>query len=379
MIDIEKLEQAIKASGYTKTEFAIELGISRYLKKETIVKRSLYDPICHLLGIDLVHLLHVKYEGIQKGSNEDMTTRRDILRYGSLVAASAFLPVNLTEEHVDQWENKIVACWALSRQGDSALLHLHRLLPIIEVTYAVSWEGGTNHEKVRNLAAQAHLLASMLALHSNNIAAMIDHCDQAIVYSKHDLNLLAAALIRKAVAHQYNHETEQMIHSYRQAYHLANQQQSPLLQGRAAAGLANALALQKDAQGVDRYLHRAHEVFPVHPEQDPTYRYADCDRFSLEFLTGLSHLRLDQPKQALTAFEQAKTLPIALKDRIEVYNSEAETAIALNDQERFISAIQHAVYGARSIQSQKRLHSSYELCDVAKNVWKDRRIQKLVV
>lgn len=63
---------------------------------------------------------------------------------------------------------------------------------------------------------------------------------------------------------------------------------------------------------------------------------------------------------------------------IEIINHQAETAIALGDQELFTAYLQDGLKGAKQIGSEKRRHEVWDIYEQAKKTWRnDKKILML--
>ena len=134
-------------------------------------------------------------------------------------------------------------------------------------------------------------------------------------------------------------------------------------------------------QGAKRYIGLTYESFPEHPRDDPSSLYTDYGRPSLSLWSGLTWLSLDEPSTAWEIFAQVgglnPKLVISERNRIEIINHQAETAIA-GDQELFTAYLQEGLKGAKQIGSEKRHHEIWEIYEQAKKTWRnDKKILML--
>jgi hypothetical protein len=94
---------------------------------------------------------------------------------------------------------------------------------------------------------------------------------------------------------------------------LLNDQVTPLVKGRAYAGLAEVYAMRQNLQGSMRAMGLAYEHYPLKPEEDPAYPYLRASRYSLYVFGDVqSRLFLGQPKEAnkaLIAMQQETNDP----------------------------------------------------------------------
>ena len=84
-----------------------------------------------------------------------------------------------------------------------------------------------------------------------------------------------------------------------QAVSLLSENVTPLLKGRAYAGIAEVYAMRGQFQEAMLAMGLAYEHYPLKPEDDPAYPYLRASRYSLYvFGDAQSRLFLGQPKEA---------------------------------------------------------------------------------
>ena len=102
----------------------------------------------------------------------------------------------MAEEFLAHCTASITTCWYLLRGYEFGVVEqaLSHYVPTLET---LAYQPSKYQEIAAHLAAQARLLASLLALHQNNIPSKEHHCKQAVQLGQlaHDENLHVQALI----------------------------------------------------------------------------------------------------------------------------------------------------------------------------------------
>jgi hypothetical protein len=162
------------------------------------------------------------------------------------------------------------------------------------------------------------------------------------------------------------------LQAYQEAFRYINEI-SPLLRSRLYVQAATVLVQHQHEEDAKRYISLAYESFPTHPKDDMSYLFADYGRSSLSLWAGLTWLELDNPKEAWETFAQVgglqPTLIASERNRIEIINHQAETAIALGDQELFKAYLKEGLVGAKRLRSEKRRREVWDNYEQAKRTW----------
>lgn len=144
------------------------------------------------------------------------------------------------------------------------------------------------------------------------------------------------------------------------------------------------LAVVYAQQGQERealqFLDTARNIYPEYPENDPSFLYAEFSPASMFLEDGLTHLALTQhfpnrgyDQKARDIFaqidgQQAKS-PVPERIFFEIVNQQAETALALKDQERFRVYLEQGIKGATILQSKQRRREVVDAYKKARIIW----------
>jgi len=276
----------------------------------------------------------------------------------------------------------LTECWhAMKGNG---LAHTEQVLPTyLSVLTSLVRQPSSQHVHVAALLSRAHQLASLVALHHNNLVARLQHNQQAVQYAtlSGDSDLQIAALMRLAYTYHSRKQPQKALTTYQQAFSLLPNV-SPFLHGRIYVGLASAYAQCGDKQEAERALGLLHE----HP-LSANYKiddilYADFGHPLRILYEGITRLTLNQPEAAWNVLSRIETLQsevvVPERIRLEIVNQQAEVALALKDQERFTASLKEGITGAQTIQSEKRHQEARDIYWQAQVLWpREARVQEL--
>jgi len=243
--------------------------------------------------------------------------------------------------------------------------YLPKLTPLIQEQ--------AHRKTAANLASQGYQILGILEGHKLNLHQRRKHQQQAVDFSRlaEDKNVQSAAEVQLASAFQYLNDPEKVLQIYESVLPFI-EQISPLQKSCVYLGLADASVQCDKEQDALRYLGLAREVFPEQPENDQSFLFSDAGYFSLALYEGLTHLGLGNAREALEAFEQITKYPDGAtpeRVRVEIINHEAQTAIAMRDQELFKKYLLSGLEGATRLGSEKRRQEVWSAYGLAKNVW----------
>lgn len=222
----------------------------------------------------------------------------------SAVAAEDFLPMCAA--------GLVAARNLLSTEDMSMIAGVVRMyLPTLE---SLAQRSSLHQKQAAHLASQSYLLATIVADHYHKL-------DQTEAYSRAarrygqlaaDPNLTAAALARLAVKFDYEGRDLLALRTYQEAAALPDfERVTPLLQGRIYAGLAGTHSYCGHEQEAFRYLGMAKEIYPIIPQNDPTYHFAYSGADTLLLWEGLVYKHTGRYEQALDAFlQKGKLTPL---------------------------------------------------------------------
>ena len=266
------------------------------------------------------------------------------------------------EQLLTRCATSLVACWHLMRGSEYAVVEV--LLPTyLPLLASLAQESSKYQSTVASLATQGYRLKGILALHRNDTKARDAYFQQAVYYAEIAQNpgLLVAALISLAYHQPDPEEAEQLYQkalTYKQAI-------SPLQRSRLYAELSVACAQQNREGEAMQFLSLAGQDYPAHPENDPSFLYAEFSPSSMILEKGRVHLALTEhqpngqyPQQAWETFADIETDPsklvISERIRYEIVNYQAETALALRDRDLCCDYVERGALGAVVLGSVKR-------------------------
>src|SRR5581483_678200 len=337
-------------------------------------------------------------QGIQAAlteSGEDQTMdklRRQLMELAvSLAGTTLLLPIQTSiaaEEFLPQCAASIKGCWQLSRGKDLALAEemLATMLP--ELTKLASYPS-KYHQTAAGLAAQCKFLQAVLAMHRLNFVGREMYCLEAVQWGQLSgvRNLEAAALCRLAYTYKVcpPERPEKAIDIYQAALYALGDEPS-LIKSDITMGLADAYAQCKEERKALETIEAAKAHFPAHPEQDPSFLYADCGWSKLYMLEGQTYLDLARHypdrgyyQKAYAIFSHSSTVQ-AVAERItsETLIYQADAARGSGDLDLFAACLKDGTLMALSLGSQKRYNEAWTVFQGTPQKWLgERQIQEL--
>ncbi len=331
---------------------------------------------------------------LEKENNQDMDASRRIIVAGLLSLISGMAvplewwehlthsqPSPMTIEEFNYFQQLVESCWGLCNGGEWRIAE-----QVLDSFLFDAIRHASKQREAALLAAQGLVLQSILQAHQLKLANMVPLCQQAVLYAKRaeDHTTLCASLNGLAVAFKYNQQLEESFKSYLEALSYCDNQTSPLVRSRIYAGAAAAFARKGRKQESDLYIHLAYECFPDHPEQDPHFLSADHGLYMISYYHGLSYLALDQPDEALQAFEHYKAYQpmsaVPQRNQLEIINHQGKASILSNDPETYALYLKDGINGALELRSRKRLGEVVDIFrqDMPKSWLTDRQIKPIV-
>jgi|GEM_PF-7054200 len=293
------------------------------------------------------------------------------------------------EDFLIQCAASITACQHLLRKNGLAPVEyvLSKYLPTLK---SLSLQPSTYQEKAAYLTSQAYRLANILALHQNNLVAKEAYCRQAIQQSliAKDEGLYIAALKGLAVTFYYSRRSEDTRQTYQQALRCCDSAPA-LLRSCVYAGLAEAQASCGEEQEALSSIALAHQSFPVYPERDVSFLYADFDRYQLFLWEGLAYFALgrhffssDEEQKSRGYYERAWEAFVHIdegqgqiiaseRDRTDILNRLATTALALGDRAQFLTYFEKGVQGVAALGSKRRTEELAKTYRKGRTTWPD--------
>jgi tetratricopeptide (TPR) repeat protein len=186
----------------------------------------------------------------------------------------------------------LAACWHLMRGSDLDAA-ARALSPCLLPLDAAARRESRHQQAAAALAAQAHRICGIIALHRQQLAVREQHCRQAVELAamSGDPGANAAALISLASTWFYAGDPERAAASYEGALAVAGAV-PPLLRSRAHAEAAVAYAQLGRVQDALRGCGLARDLYPASPDADPAWLYAEWTPASLALEEGLSYAAL---------------------------------------------------------------------------------------
>ena len=325
---------------------------------------------------------------------QNKTSRREAIR--DVLSFLAGIPLALLgletnnvatlseEEILPLYVSGIPACWQLYFDGEIAEVE-HVVSSYITHLSAAVHRIPKHQEMIASLASQAHQLASLVVLEHEDFRESLNHCDQALVYGKltDNPNILLGAYIRRANTLYYHKRLSQMLQNYQEALQTVNiKAASPLIQGRVYSGFAGSLSFfDGHKQQALRYEGLARDVFPDHPEDDPSFSFTHASHYIINLNATNVHLNLGNPKAAEAAILQAaEYVPKTTNPRyIELLNYQALVAIAQNDLEQSCTHIETAIALSKSLGSDLYISDARSKVSDMPDHWKrESRVKELM-
>ena len=285
-------------------------------------------------------------------------------------------PVHFAEEFLPQCTAGIMACRYLMKGQDffPAEQILAQYLPVLE---SLMQQPSKYQQVATHLALQCDILAGILALHQLRPADRERYCQHGIRYSQliDDQSLQATVHINLASTFFYLADPNRALQIYQKAFP-SIQEYSPLTQSNFYVTQAASYALHRRDAEARHSLDAAHQCFPMHPEHDPAFLYADFGPSSFFMWEGVTLLELArhdlaQPQEAWNVFAQVEHADsrfiMSERSRIEIINRQAETALVLDDLDTFCGYLQRGIEGAKRLGSARRQQEAIE------NYWQARQ------
>ena len=321
--------------------------------------------------------------------NESRLSRRDALVMVAGLPLSLLVKIPsehttaiFAEEFLPQCAASITACWHLMRGNDFIIVE-NMLIATIPHLLTLARQPSIYQKSAAKLTSQGYILAGLVAVLQLKHSMAESYCKLSIQYSRiaEDHNLEVAGLKHLAAKYLSAKYPLKTLSTYQEAFPLV-ESVSPLLRSRTYLGLALAYAQCGQKQEALKYLALTQDTFPEHPEDDPSFTYADCGLSSIYHYEGLMYLEFNQPKEAWKTFAQVERLKpkIVVPERtiVEIVNCQAESAVADRDLEKACACVQSGVAGAVRLKSEKRFNDTFTIYKQMRQVWPfERRVQSL--
>lgn len=291
-------------------------------------------------------------------------------------SASTFI----VEELLSRCAASITACWHLLKGSELSIVE-RTVSSYLPALVQLAQQPSRYQKVAARLVTQGYRLKGIVALHQNNIKARERCCQRALHYSEiaEDSSSLVAALISLASTSYYDNNPIKAASIYQKAL-LHLDRIPPLQRARLFIELAVVYAQQGQEQEALHFMDLAQKAYPKHPEDDPSFLYAEFSPASMILEEGLTHLALAQHypdrvygKKAWSTFARIKGpqlgVPVPSRIFFEIVNQQAETALVLRDQELLRTYLEKGLQGANALSSKQRRREAIEIYKKAQNIW----------
>ena len=255
--------------------------------------------------------------------------------------------------------------------------HVESILPVYLAQTSALVKPGPLDKEAARVASMAYQLACELATDREDFGIAQQVGQQALRYGQiaEDRSLQVASLIGLANIGFHRRHSSSARHHYQQAIALFDESVTPLLKGRAYAGIAEVYAMRGETQEALRAMGLAYEVYPMVPENDPAYPYIHASRYALYvFGETQSRLFLNQPREAEYAMEalrreqntDAENEPVT---RLDLLYYQAESRWQQGELEGSMFSLQEAARIARRLGSRLYFNKLEEIYQSMRERW----------
>ncbi len=284
-------------------------------------------------------------------------------------------------EFLPQCAASITACWHLLK-GDG-LGAVEQILPKFVPTLTdLALHPSAYQQEAGYLGAQANILQAILAMHQLNVVGRERYCRAAIKCGRvsGDNRLTAAALMYLGYTYSFCYrpqKPELAIQAFLDGLNVLGGEES-LIRSDIAMGLAEAYAQCRNEHEALHYMTVAQDAFPIYPESDPSYVYAECGLNTLYQWEGKMYLELAGVYEG-RGYEQsawdaiaksAGTLSVSERSTNETIIYQADAARLLGDLRAYTGFLHDGAQMALVLGSQKRYAEAYEAYQRMPEKWR---------
>lgn len=293
-------------------------------------------------------------------------------------------------EFLPQCAASITACWHLLK-GDGLAAVEHILPKYVPALTALALHASPYQQEAGYLGAQANILQAILAMHQLNVVGREHYCKAAIKCGRFsgDNRLTAAALMYLGYTYSFCYRPqmpEQAIPAFLDGLKVLGSEES-LIRSDIAMGLAEAYAQCKNEHEALRYMTIAQDAFPIYPENDQSYVYAECGLNTLYQWEGKMYLELagvyegrGYQQNAWDAIvRSAGTQSVSERSTNETIIYQADAARLLGDLRAYTGFLQDGAQMALMLGSQKRYAEAYEAYQRTPEKWRSEPQMKRLV
>lgn len=303
--------------------------------------------------------------------------------------ASVLMGEMAAEEFLPKCAASITACWHILRGNGFATVD--KILPqYVPLLMTLTLHPSKYQKVAACLGVQANILRAIMAMHRLDIPAREAFCHEAIRCGliSNDSKLLAASYMYLGYTYShcyYPHQPQKAIPVFHQALQALKNEVS-LLKSDMLMGLSEAYAQCKEEQEALRCMALAQEHFPMYPEHDPSYIYADCGLNTLYQWQGKMYLQLVeyfpgkdyQQKAANSLMTSVGVNSISERSTSETAVYQADASRVLGELEIYETALRQAAQMAIDIGSRRRYRDAFLVYQNTPEKWfKEPQIQSL--
>lgn len=300
----------------------------------------------------------------------------------SVLAAGGTGVAAAQESFLSQCMASLTACWQLLRGVDL------KVVDHVLMSYLVPLEGlAHQHSKYQRtaatLAAQAHRMRGIVALHLKQVALYEHHSGQALSYATlaSDVSAEVCALSSLGQAYFYGSEPAKALVTFERMSALEGRVPSQQ-RARLHAELAAVYGQLGREQEALRSAGHAEEIFPDRPDDDPSFT-PDLSAAMLGLKQSLAYLALAEQHEGRGYQRRAADVlgridqvpPAAVSDRVryEIANHQARAAVLLDDMDSFELYIHRGLDGVVLLSSKQRLREAQQAWQMATQRWPNER------
>jgi len=336
---------------------------------------------------DIDHILQTFIALEEQGMDPQ---RRQLLQRCLGIMSTAFQashsePAIAIEEFLPQCANALKACWHLLH-GKGLTIAPELLGTYVPTLMTLAFRPSHYQETVASLATQAKILQAVFSMHRSDLTAREMHCLEAVRCGRlaDDPGILAAALMYQGYTYTYClPRPKKAVPCYQEALQALGSEAS-LLRSDIYIGLADAYARLGDERKALETFALAQTHFPMHPEQDPRFLYADCRWPELYQWEGKVYLDLathypdrGYHQKAFDAFAQGAALqPERDLSISETLLNQAEAASGLGDLEHYTACLRDGAIKGIEAGSQKRYNEAYTIFQRTPKKWLNEKAMR---
>lgn len=305
------------------------------------------------------------------------------LAFATTSVLSAGGGVAAQESFLAQCTASLTACWQLLRGSDLKVVD-HVLASYLVPLEGLAHQRSKLQQTAATLASQAHRMRGILALHLRQVTLFEHHSKQAVRYATLASDVTAEILALSSLGQAYFYSAEPTWALSTQERALALENRMPSVQrSRVHADLSVSYGQLGREHDALRSARHAEEIYPDHPEDDPSYLYNVLSPAGLSLKQGLAYLALAERHEGrgyqrkaadvLGRIDRIPAMVICDRTRYEIANHQARAAVLLDDMDAFEIYIRRGLDGVALLGSKQRLREAKQAWQLAMNRWPNER------